>query len=331
MNIMVIGGITSDKCDFECLKIKCIEIGRNLCFSGHNLIICSPFEDSADYWVFQGFTENNENSNVEIYYVNTTKVNSKIETLKSKNNVTTFPLSVKNNEKDYELTYSWLLCQLKALEKCDCLIAIGGRDSASANMLLKFAEWKRKIVLPFYGFGGAARYSFERLQYMLEDIFNERINELGSKEVNSSIVSEIGKFRRISKKRKIFVSYAQKRPYEADYIEILLRRRNVEFFRDENEFGAGENIMEEIKSNLYKSNTFIAVYCSEYACSPWCFYELELALDLKEKGLMDIWIIRVDDTRIISKRARDLNAYFVKNRKELEGKILELLLDKIKK
>lgn len=78
--------------------------------------------------------------------------------------------------------------------------------------------------------------------------------------------------------RKIFISYARRRPCEADYIETLLRRRGVSVFRDESEFGAGKEIPVQIEENIYKSNTFIAVYCAEYACSPWCYDELELAL-----------------------------------------------------
>lgn len=331
MKVMIIGGKIDNESDFNCLKCKCIEIGKNIRLNNHTLSICSPFEDSADYWAYIGYISNDietQNKKVEFHYVNTPEIESKIEKLKEDNKfISSFPLLIQNRYNDYELKYSWLLCQLKALENSDCLIAIGGKNSASANMLLKFAEWKEKIVIPFSGFGGAARQSYERLQYRLKDMFDESIIELSSKSKDSSIINKIGQYNKYFNERKIFISYAQKRPYEADYIEILLRRRGIKFFRDENEFGAGENVMEEIEKNLYRSNTFIAVYCSEYACSPWCFDELELALDLKEKNQMDIWIIRVDDTRIVSKRARTLNSYEAKNRKELEGKLLSLLSD----
>lgn len=81
--------------------------------------------------------------------------------------------------------------------------------------------------------------------------------------------------------REVFISYARKRPHEADYIETLLRRRNISVFRDESEFGAGEDIPIQIEEHIHRANTFIAVYCTEYACSPWCYDELELALDLE--------------------------------------------------
>lgn len=40
---------------------------------------------------------------------------------------------------------------------------------------------------------------------------------------------------------------------------------------------------------------------------------------------MKLWILRVDDTRIIPKRARNLTHYPVKTREEIEGCILNLL------
>lgn len=119
---------------------------------------------------------------------------------------------------------------------------------------------------------------------------------------------------------------ARKRPHEADYIETLLRRRNISVFRDESEFGAGEDIPIQIEEHIHRANTFIAVYCTEYACSPWCYDELELALDLREKNQIDIWLICVDDTRIVSKRARNLMFYKTHSREDIEGKILKLIM-----
>ena len=108
-------------------------------------------------------------------------------------------------------------------------------------------------------------------------------------------------------------------------METILRRRNIPVYRDESDFGAGKNIPIQIEENLYRSNIFIAVYCAEYACSPWCFDELELALELKEKGKIQIWILCVDDTRVVSKKAREIINYRVNSREEIEGKILDLI------
>lgn len=197
-------------------------------------------------------------------------------------------------------------------------------------MLLRFAEGKRKMIVPLVWAGGAAQSSYERRIYQLTDIFGDDLYLLNSRTHYNKIIEKIGIEKqgipKSIKERKIFISYARKRPYEADYIETLLRRRGISVFRDESEFGAGKEIPIQIEENIHKANTFIAVYCAEYACSPWCYDELELALDLGEKKQLDIWLICVDDTRIVSKRARNLVFYQVHNREDIEGRILELIM-----
>ncbi|RBN36059.1 hypothetical protein DMN50_37435, partial [Priestia megaterium] len=71
----------------------------------------------------------------------------------------------------------------------------------------------------------------------------------------------------------------------------LLRRRNLQVFRDESKFGAGHAIPTLIEEAIYGANIFIAVWCTEYACSPWCFDEFELALDRADAEKIELWII----------------------------------------
>lgn len=122
-----------------------------------------------------------------------------------------------------------------------------------------------------------------------------------------------------------FISYPHIRPFEADYIETLLRRRNIQVFRDESDLGVGYDITTQIKKAMYAADVFIAVYCTEYVCSPWCCDELELALDLYGSGKLKLWIICIDDTRVVQKRARNLINFHVRTRDEIEGCILNLL------
>ena len=109
----------------------------------------------------------------------------------------------------------------------------------------------------------------------------------------------------------------------ADPIELILRRRGITLFRDESDFKAGSNIPIKIQEEIFKADTFIAVWCKDYACSPWCMDEIEMALDRIDS--INLWIICVDKTRIVPKRARDLLNYPVHNREELEGILLKLL------
>ena len=122
-----------------------------------------------------------------------------------------------------------------------------------------------------------------------------------------------------------FISYASKRPNEADFIETALRRRNIQVYRDEHDFGAGHQILDEIREAIHKCNVFIAVWCQEYACSPWCYDELELALKRQAENKLELWIFSVDDTRLVPPEIRKAITYPVNSRKEIDGVIGRLL------
>lgn len=338
MRYLIIGGITgTDLNEKERLKNACICIGEEIRDLGHSLIICSPFTDSADYWVLDGFVKDNstENSTIEIHFVDMEIVRTEIirlETYFKLNNFVRIPHPAPSDNKQESLSNAWLLCQLQALESCQAIIAIGGKPNGVANMLLLLAEAKRIPILPLSFIGGAANQAFHRRRYELEDRLGsdyillqdeKRIKEalkLSTRMCGFQINSLLTK-----NSLKFFISYPRARPSEADYIETLLRRRNIRVFRDESDFGAGHAIPIEITEALYAANVFIAVWCAEYACSPWCYDELELALDRYESGKMELWIFCIDNTRMVPKRARNLNCFSVRTREDIEGRILNLL------
>jgi len=342
MRYFVIGGITdTDHPELEKemarLKDTCNCIGHALCKLGHSLIICSPFKDTADYWAFNGFIQYDQESNniIEFHFVDTETVRAEIVNLEltlKTHSIVKIPHPAPINENQESLKYAWLLCQLQALESCHMVIAIGGKIDGSSNMLLLLAEAKRKPILPLSFLGGAAGQAFHRRRYELEDrLGNNYILLQDEKKINEILENSEKMFELqansilLKNHPKFFISYPRARPYDADYIETLLRRRNMQVFRDESDFGAGHAIPTEITEAIYESNIFIAVWCAEYACSPWCFDELELALDRYDSGKIKLWIFCTDNTRIVPSRARILLNYSVKTREDIEGHILTLL------
>lgn len=339
MRYFILGGITDGDYMNMCLENACKNIGQALNNCGHSLIICSPFKDSADYWTLNGFIQNNENQHnpIEIHYVDMEPVRAEVANLELSNEEYKFnkiPHPAPINPNKESISYAWLLCQLNALESCHAVIAIGGKTDGAANMLLLLAEAKRKPVLPLTFLGGAAGLAFHRKRYELEDRLGDKylllqdekcIKELieGDEMIYALQKCEGNKMKRSDP--KFFISYPRARPSEADYIETLLRRRNMQVYRDESDFGAGSDIPSKITEAIYAADIFIAVWCAEYACSPWCFDELELALDRYESCETKLWIFCVDNTRIIPKRARNLNWFNVRSREEIEGRVLDLL------
>lgn len=337
MRFLVIGGITDSNTkenETDKLQHYCVSIGLALREYNHSLIICSPFNDSADFWVFSGYTQGDptKNSSIEIHYVDNSQVKAEVLYMqdKAKNYpIYKIPSPPSQGDKNKSLTYDWLLCQLQALESCQAIIAIGGKPNGSANMLLLLAEAKKKMILPIPFLDGAANQSYYRKQYELKDKLGRAFSLLQDEhrftEVFNFCVKELDEPIYTERDLNCFISYPRARPSEADYIETILRRRNIHIFRDESDFGTGHAIPSEITEAIHAANVFITVWCSEYACSPWCYDELELALDRQASGKMQLWILCVDSTRIIHPRARNLVSYRVNTREEVEGIILKLL------
>lgn len=344
MQYFVIGGIVKDKPILENeqrrFENSCITIGKTLCDMGHSLIVCSPFNDSADYWVLEGFARGSlkDNQVVEFHFVDVESVREEIDKLQIKFNHLRFikvPHASPSVNNSKSIVYSWLLCQLEALESCHTIVTIGGNLDGSANMLLLLAESRRKKILPLSFLGGAAAQSFHRSRYELQDRLKEEYILLQDEQKIEGAI-KLGEKLSVSDacctvldhntlEPNIFISYPRAQPTEADYIETLLRRRNLQVFRDESNFGAGHDIPKQIREAIFAANIFIAVWCREYACSPWCFDELELALDRQKEGNMKIWIICTDDTRIVPTRARNLHYYSANSREEIERCILKLI------
>ncbi|TBR56516.1 hypothetical protein B4U84_29385 [Westiellopsis prolifica IICB1] len=344
MRVFVIGGTTVDPTEpmFQTQKAvleqTCYQLGCSLGMAGHSLIVCSPFENTADLEVMRGFAETPPpRPTLEIHYPDSQTVNTRFDEVLNHFKFSTVsrhlypPPQVETRE---AFQYAWLLCQLNAIERSHLIIAIGGKPDGAANMLLLIAEGRRKPLLPISFLGGTASQSFYRCRYELTDRLGEDIDALQDSEHIDKIVHLAerlvdGRSTPATKIKGIrpnfFISYPRARPAEADYVETILRRRNMLVFRDETDFGAGYDIPRKIQEAIFSADVFVALWCREYACSPWCFDEMELALEKHAQSQLELWIFCVDETRIIPRRARDLVFYQIKSRDELEGRIATLL------
>jgi hypothetical protein len=166
----------------------------------------------------------------------------------------------------------------------------------------------------------------------LDDLFKDRIGSLYQSECASAAVSLIEELAanktaapRQGNPPRFFISYPRTRPAEADHIEMILRRRRLDVYRDERDFGAGRNLPHEIVAYIERSNVFIVVWCQEYACSPWCYDQLDLALKRCQDGNAQLWIMCVDETRIVHPGARSLLNFPSSTREQIERHLLTLL------
>lgn len=347
MKIFVIGGLTvqSGHQDYDAqtglLDESMERIGCDVVERGHALVACSPFPGSADLAAIRGAARaiqrlQRPSSSIEIHCPAAPDIISEMAKLTgspphSGFRVLTHPVAPGEDGKPH-WEHTWLLSQLSALEASHAVLAVGGRPSGAANLLLSMAIIKSKPLLPLAFLGGASAQCLERVRWPLDDVFKDRISSLyrlecadmSVKLLEELAADKVGALQRGDQPR-IFISYPRNRPAEADHIEMTLRRRRLDVYRDERDFGAGRDLPHEVRAYIERSNVFIAVWCEAYACSPWCYDELELALERHKQGKTQLWIFCVDDTRIVPPAARTLLNFPARTREQTEGHLLNLL------
>ncbi len=322
MKIMVLGSISGE--DRGGFKRLCANIGLVLARMNATLVICSLFEDSADYYVYEEFVQ--KSLKTEVHYFDNKDVRKQIRKVVKDNRIVKIPYLDDKTQLDTRDAY--LFCQINAIKNVDGIIAIGGKINGSANLLLHIAEANKKLVIPFIKYKGAAEDYFNRNKYLIKDLLGNNFSILYGDDEEAIIKSFIEKREKVCIDSKnvgrVFLSYARENPTWADCAEIILMRRGIPVFRDESEFKAGSDIPRVIREEIYRANTFIAMWCKEYACSPWCIDEMEMALERRED--INFWIVCVDNTRIVPKAARNLLYYKVECREDLERVLLKLLM-----
>jgi hypothetical protein len=347
MKIFVIGGVSvpSEQSDYDeqvrLLNASMERIGSDVVTMGHDLVACSPFPASADLAAIRGAMNalpqaGRAAASIEIHCPANSDVLSVVAALTgpppySDFRLLTHPISVgEDGGPNWE--YTWLLSQLAALQASHAVIAIGGKPTGPANLLLSLAITQSKPILPLAFLGGAAAQCLQTLRWPLDDLFKDRLASLYRPECVDfaiNLVEELAATKTALPKRgdppRFFISYPRNRPAEADYIEMTLRRRSLEVYRDERDFGAGRDLPHEVVDYIERSNVFVVVWCKEYACSPWCYDELEHALKRYDEGKTQLWIMCVDETRIVPPGARRLLNFPSRTREQIERHLLTLL------
>lgn len=337
MKLFFLGGAPSSNGETEeLLRSSMRAVGTALAGRGREIVLCSPYEGSVDLEVLRGIAESNVPARIEMHFPATRENIDSIRALSHGLGIaiSEFPHSVDIDSDESARRYGWLLAQLSALDASHIVIAAGGKPTGSANMLLHLAEARRYPILPLGHLGGAAARCLERQRYALEDRIGPNLTawlySASPTERVSEAIERLATPARPARSpegelRRFFISYPRERASEADVVEMLLRRRGHEVFRDDHLFDPNGELPQEIDRAIRKSNVFIALWSVEYACSPWCYDEMSLAIELRNAKALSIWLFQLDDTRIVPPGARSLIAQPCFSRENLESTMLKLL------
>jgi hypothetical protein len=283
----------------------------------------------------RGISESGCSPKVEMHFPETQAIRSEVQRYTSQLGVEVqeFAHASMAGGGDKGVRYAWLLSQLSAMDTAPVLIAAAGNPDGSASMLLHLAESRRHSVLPFGHLGGAASLSLERQRYSLgdrlEDLYSwlqdprpiDRIDEALKRLVAPVLQPQPSD----PEPTRFFISYPRERFQEADLVENHLRRRNLEVFRDDQAFDPSGDLQQEIREAIHKADVFISLWCAEYACSPWCFDEIDLALELRSGSKLKVWILMLDNTRVVPPGARGLIFHNCKSREALQQVLTDLI------
>jgi hypothetical protein len=346
MKIFVIGGIVREgREDTEqqqaILQSTMNSLGGQIARAKHDLIVCSPYKGSADLHVLQGWASvatkerASHRPSVEIHFPDDANIaENVVELLKELaiEGVTFRHPAARGGDGSIDRSYSWLLAQLAALDRCHVVVAIGGNSAGASNLLLQLAASRRGPIFPLGYIGGGAAAFLERYRDELFARLGDKLVEAVKIENADTLLPLIEKLAeqgapkyKQNERPRFFISYPQERPQEADYVEMALMRQNCDVFRDEHTFEGGKPILAEISENICRADIFIALWCREYACSPWCHDELEQALSLREAGSLRVVLLSLDQTRIVPPKARPLIGYTCHTRQELEARVRTLV------
>jgi TIR domain len=323
MKVFIIGGVTGpDPTEKGVLEEFCLALGRELGDSSHQIVLCSCQPGSADRAVLEGLKGSPGRQSpmkLIVHRPEDKMIREQWRVLRKEIGLVK-PQFHNHRGPDFRakggkevaswegLRLAFLLCQIKALDDCDVVLAVGGKTEGPAVLLLAVAREKGRVILPYRFLGGAAERTFAQVEGELTKRLDsddlEKLSYVGEGAAAALDLLEKLSGARITAPARIFLSYSWRRAEYADLVEALLRRRErVTVFRDERDVRQGERIDVRVEDEIKnRCSVFLALWCREYVESPYCHDELELWIE--HRGRENLYLLRFDETRPVWRSLR---------------------------
>lgn len=341
----VLGGITGETNypDFERTELEhfCQRLGEIAAKAGVDLVICSPFPDSADFHALRGYVETGEGGTVHMHRPHHPEVEQRYAQLHE----VLGPTAVKRI-KDWfypgpetdargSLAQAWVLCQLMAMEHADVIIAVGGKTNKAASTILHLAEARRQPVVPFAFLGGAAERAFLRRDWNASYPWLDPTKLSDKNAVSDAMIIAsrmlTGQVRESDRPHgrpnTVFISRARRDRDHGGTLDHYLSASGLKVLFGEGTLPPDRTVEVAIEDAVRGADLFIVLWSRSYAASRYCYDELDLALQRYRAGELQLWIINLDGSDIVPPGARGLPSLQARTPEEVVAVARDLLAE----
>jgi TIR domain len=348
-SVFVLGGVTGETNhrDYEPAELQafCKRLGSAVAAAGADLHVCSPFPESADLHVLLGYVEQQESGTIYLHRPHQTErpgARTLTEQMKQLGDLIGRDAMARieqmlypdpENQTDDAINQAWLLCQWKAAEMADVIVAVGGRTDKSANMLLHLAEMQHKPVVPFTFLGGAAELAYHRRAWEQVYPWVAKPTVLNDKNAVSEAMAIaegmlLGRSRtgpRTGRPATVFVSRSRRDAAYAAHLDLYLTQAGHTVVLGDREIRPDRAVETAIDDAIRRCDIFVALWSRSYAASRYCFDELDLALRRLRADEAELWIINLDGSDVVPPGARDLPTLQARTPEEVTEIVRKLL------
>jgi hypothetical protein len=279
------------------------ELGYATAAAGHTMLIGSDSKNTIDYYLASGaaeFGEAHPNTAVTIEVHRPNDKKTPYQNVPGNINIVR-----KYYYQDESNPHKWIVTHVRMLDSCDAVVALGG--DTSTRLVGNIAADRKRPVLAVSSFGGAASELYDRLQYLyphlapvdsIDCLVSPWMIGFGDKVV--SLATALAETSTEVLPKLYFLSYSWGDKETADHVEAVLRRKNRNVLRDEDNLKSGEPLSGAIEALIAQSDCFIALWSTHYKSSTWCPKELEYARNCQAQGKKPsrIILLKLDDTDV---------------------------------
>ena len=288
------------------------QLGYEIAKAGHILLIRNPkARNIVDHYALNGSFKyctrhENQKAKAELFFpgwfnmrLSNIPPNMKI---KEFNQPDVGGISKKSELRVVHLEF--LMATIRAMDRSDIIITIG--DGESTRMVGSIASEREKPIIAISSFGGSSSEIYERLfvkycsmfkDYSTFTVLSNEWNDNSAEKV-IALADRFFNLERDKTKHSYFISYSTKDSYLADYIELLLIKKDKDVFRDEWSIRTGEDIHGAIAAQIYECDTFVSLGTKSYIESDWCKKELCYALNSNTKKNTRIIYLHMDESEL---------------------------------